>query len=183
MYQQRFSPPDAVDGRVAAVEREQSAIVGMGGPHNCDGKTLITVSPHERFFAGYLVARVLPERVFQRRLLGDRKTCRRLLIGRRGTDEDKLARAAAKKGKIYGNMLRREGDPVDNHVESVVAQRFADSRRFAYVANQDFGLRRNRAMTGLPSVEKIEIDSLLDRQRATIRAKYAATADKQSFHE
>jgi hypothetical protein len=127
----RLALAHAVDHGVAAVAGEQRAVVGVRRPHHGEGEFFATVGGEQRFLAGDLVARIFPDGIVERRGLGDRQALRWRLIGRRGADEHELAGATAEQVEVEGDVLGREGDEVDHHVEFQIAKRRARRRRIA----------------------------------------------------
>ena len=159
-----LAPSHPRQRRPAAVERHQRPVVGVRGPHDRHRKALLPVGGREQVLAGDLVAGVLPERVAQRSGLHDRQAGRRCLVGRCGADEHVLPGPPAEQVDVGADVLGSEGDPVDDRVEFLVAERLLDRPGVADVGAQNPHLRRQRTGLRVPPVEHLQVDAALDRE-------------------
>ena len=146
---------------IAAVHWEQRAVVGMRRAHHGEWKFLSAVGGQQCFFAGYFVARVFPHRIVERCGFADRQAAWRRLIGRCRANEHELPRAATEKLNVQGDLLGREGDEVDHHVELEIANRRARRSRIAHVTRQHLDAERNLP-SGLAPAQVEKLDARLD---------------------
>ena len=169
--------PPAVDH-----ERNQPVAVGQRGPDDDAGECFLAQRRHQRVLRRDLVARILPERIHQRRVLADDVIQQRLLIGAGRADEDVLAGAAPEERDVALDVGGVVSDPVDHGVE---VQTFDCSLHLGRVL--DVGL--DPFSTGwngggfLTAVEQVELDAALERQPGRGDADVARPADEENFHD
>ena len=165
--------------RPAAVERHQRPVVGVRGPHDRHRKALLPVGGREQVLAGDLVAGVLPERVAQRSGLHDRKACRRCLVGGCGADEHVLPGPPAEQVHVGADVDGSEGQPVDDRIELLVAERLLHRPGVSDVGAHNPHLRRQRTGLGLPPVQHLQLDTPLHRKPRAGGADHTAPPNEQ----
>src|SRR6266581_3966749 len=130
--------------RPPPVERDQRRVVGVRRPDDRGREALLPVRRHEQVLAGDLVAGVLPERVAQRRRLGDRHPRGRRLVGRRGADEHVLAGPPAEQVDVGADLLGGEGHPVHDRVEVTAPDFIPNGLVFPHIRPQHGHAGRKR---------------------------------------
>ena len=165
--------------RPPAVERHQGLVVGVRGPHDRGREAAVTVGADEQVLAGDLVAGVQPERVAQRRGLGDGQPRGRRLVRRRRADEHVLPGPAAEQVDVGLDLPGGEGHPVDYGVKFKIFNFIPNGPRFPYIAPQHRDPGRQRPV-GVPApVQHEQLDAVLDRDPRARRADDPAAADEQ----
>ncbi|GAA1679605.1 hypothetical protein GCM10009830_28330 [Glycomyces endophyticus] len=168
-----------LDDGPAAVEGQQGLVVGVGGPHDGGGEAVLAVGGGEDVLALDLVAGVLPERVAQRRGLGDGQVRGRGLVGRGRGDEEVLPGAAGEELDVAADLLGGEHDPVDDGVEGAVAEDGAHGRGVAGVGGEDFGAVGDGSLAGAAAVEDGDVEALGDGLADAGGGDPAGPADEQ----
>jgi hypothetical protein len=169
----------ALDDGPAAVEGQQRLVVGVGGAHDRGGEAVLAVGGGEDLLTLDLVARVLPERVAQRRGLGDRQVRGRGLVGRRGGDEQVLAASSREELDVAADLLGGEHDPVDDGIEGPVAEHGAHGGGVARVGGEDFGPFGDGALAGAAAVEDGDVEALGEGLADAGGGDPAGSADEQ----
>ena len=105
LHHHLLSPAHAVDRRPAPEQRDARLVVGVRGTHDRHGESTLAIGRDEQLLARDLVARVLPERVAQRRRLGDGQAPDGLLVGGCARDVHVLARAALEQRDVAFDLL------------------------------------------------------------------------------
>ncbi len=177
----RLALSHAVDDGPAVIERQQSAIVGVRGPDDRVGELTLSIRLDEELLTSDFVSRILPIRVVQQCRLSYRQRRRRSLVRAGRGDKHKLSGPARKHVDVLLNVLRREGDPVDNRIELHVPDGGFHRRSIADVAIQNLCARWHSSVR-LASVEQEQFDSGLHCERRTGRTDDACASDEQNAH-
>ncbi len=160
----------------AAEGRQQPLVVGVRRPHDGHRQTALAVCGDEHVLARDLVARVLPERVAQRRRLGHRHPPRRLLVRGRRADEHVLPGASLEQLEVGGDVLGREGQELGDDVEPALAEGGAHRAGVPDIGLDELDLRRERASRGA-AVEHRDLVPEGHRAAHARRADRSGTAD------
>src|SRR5260221_1537053 len=118
--------------------------------------------------------------VCQRRRFGDYWMSQRLLISRRGTDENVLPTFVAKQVEIAFNIWLTVGNPVDDDIKVLVAQDVLNLLRLSDVGQQCLRTLDDHGLAS--SVEQVQVKAALYRQIAHRYTDIARAANKQDFH-
>ncbi len=140
--------------------RDSSLAVGVGRPDDRERKARLGPGAVQALLAGDLAERVVPAGAAERRALDERER-RRLRVDGRRTDEDVLG-DAREQFECRLDVLRRESDPVDDHVEALVAESRGHRGGIANI-----GLER--PADGAPSAAQHGQIDLLRRKQASSR--------------
>ncbi len=154
MDHHRPAGPHSCNVGPAAGEGNLRVVVGVGRPDDCHREPMVPVGPHQQFLTGNLLLRVLPVRVPERRGFTDRQVCRRLLVRRRRTDEHELACPALEELQIGRNMVRREGDEINDDVKPPGAERSSGGCRIPNIRDHHFRTIRDRVLRRIPTVQE-----------------------------
>ena len=96
--------------------------------------------------------------------------------------KNKPAGPSPQQRQIELDLLGREGDPVDDGVEPVLAERAPRRLRIADVAGQHLDLERHRAAAGAAAAQVKQVDPARHGQPRARRADDARATDEQNLH-
>ena len=174
----------AGDMGVTAFENDAGLVVGVRGTDDRVGELLLCPGGLKEFLAGDLVARILPVRIAERRLLGDGHRGGRRLVGRGGADENELPHPPAEKVEADGEVFRNEADPVHDRIELHAPE---GGLRLGGIADVGVNLPHARAFarrdrrTGPAAVQVPEFDAALERQSRARGTDDAGAADEKDL--
>jgi hypothetical protein len=174
----RLALPHPGDVGPAAGRRDQPLVVGVRGTDDGHRQAAAAVRLDEEVLAGDLVPRVLPERIAQRRRLGDRKPAGRLLIRGCRADEDVLPGASLEDVEILLDLIRGEGEEFGDDVILRAGHRLAHCCRIPDVGDE-LADAFWKSPAGGAAVEDGHLVSLLDRSPHAGCADRAGAADVQ----
>ena len=166
---------DDVAASAADAERE-NFVVGVRRPDDHHREAFFTIGAGQTFFAQDFLLRIRPEGIEGGRRFGQDVGGGGLLVDRGRADEDILIAFAAKQIDVALDLVRVEGDPVDHHVEMLVAE-----RRRHLIGLVDVGGERGRALDGdglASTIEQIQVDAVFDGEFADGNADVAGAADE-----
>ena len=136
---------------------------------------------HQPVFAGGLIAAILPIRVAQRSRLRDQRIHRRLLIRRRGRNENILIGSPAEKANVPLQLFHVKNDEVRHDVKMEIAQQLAHLFFVVHIHTKGFGPRRQRMIS---PVQQIKLPAFFQAALADRIGDRSRAANKQRFsHE
>ena len=177
------NPLHHLKGTEIAMQRHRhlAFAVGMAGAHHGEGEAVFPILPHQPVFAGGLIAAILPIRVAQRSRLRDQRIHRRLLIRRRGRNENILIGSPAEKANVPLQLFHVKNDEVRHDVKMEITQQLAHLFFVVHIHTKGFSPRRQRMIS---PVQQIKLPAFFQAALADRIGDRSRAANKQRFsHE